>query len=93
MWSTHEIHKNFATYVRYIIYTSSIAGFNDHTLQNSRQSQKVHHHHSPHIYMLNAYSAVGAAVNSTKSTKSIILKNLLKKIVRRKHIQYSFEFH
>ena len=40
------------------------------------------------VYMLTAHSTVGTAVNSTKSTKSIILKILLNKIVRRKHIQY-----
>ena len=45
-----------------------------------------------YMHIVTAYSAVGAAANSTKSTKSIILKNLLNKIVRRKHIQYSFEF-
>ena len=54
------------------------------TLCRTADSLKKYIHE---VYMLNAYSAVVTAVNSTKRAKSIILKNLLNKIVRRKHIQ------
>ena len=58
-------------YVRYIIYTSSIASGSMITLCRTADSFEKYIHK---VYMLTAYSTVGAAVNSTKRAKSIILK-------------------
>ena len=89
MWSTHEIHEQFATYVGYSIsYSPYLLQGSMITLCRTADSLKRYMHK---VYMLTAHSAVVTTVNSTKCAKRakyIILKNLLSKIVRHKHIQY-----